>query len=132
MATRSLIAIKNEDNTCTSIYCHYDGYIEGVGRKLKAFWYNERYIRELMALGDISSLGLIIGDKIDYDSKINNDRCIAYGRDWGEEDVAAHVSHSSAYLVYHGGHCGVEYIYLFDNGQWTVCTNFEKRIFNSY
>jgi hypothetical protein len=28
MATRSRIAIENQDGTVTSIYCHFDGYIE--------------------------------------------------------------------------------------------------------
>ena len=34
MSTRSRIAKLNEDNTVTSIYCHFDGYLEGVGKTL--------------------------------------------------------------------------------------------------
>jgi len=35
MATRSRIAIENQDGTVTSIYCHFDGYLSGVGKLLK-------------------------------------------------------------------------------------------------
>jgi hypothetical protein len=34
MSTRSRIAIENHHGTVTSIYCHFDGYLEGVGKKL--------------------------------------------------------------------------------------------------
>ncbi len=31
MSTRSRIAIENVDNTVTSIYCHFDGYVSHNG-----------------------------------------------------------------------------------------------------
>lgn len=31
MATRSTYGILNSDKSVTSAYCHFDGYIEGVG-----------------------------------------------------------------------------------------------------
>jgi len=34
MATRSNIAIENQDGTVSAIYCHFDGYIDGVGEIL--------------------------------------------------------------------------------------------------
>ena len=60
MATRSVIGVMYGD-VCKSVSCHWDGYLEGVGATLL-----ENYGRvgasELVALGDISSLGTEIGD----------------------------------------------------------------------
>ena len=56
MATRSRIAIENEDGTVTSIYCHWDGYVDHNGMILQEH-YNERSkVEALIALGDISYL----------------------------------------------------------------------------
>ncbi len=35
MGTRCLIALEDEYGQYESIYCHWDGYIEGVGQMLK-------------------------------------------------------------------------------------------------
>jgi hypothetical protein len=34
MSTRSMIGIQQEDGKIEAIYCHYDGYPEGVGQTL--------------------------------------------------------------------------------------------------
>ena len=34
MSTRCRIGIENKNGTITSIYCHHDGYLEGVGEIL--------------------------------------------------------------------------------------------------
>lgn len=56
MSTRSRIAIEH-DGKFESIYCHHDGYLEYVGRKLQKHYDDPVKVRELMKLGDISSLG---------------------------------------------------------------------------
>ena len=56
MATRSRIAIENQDGTVQSIYCHFDGYIDGVGKRLFNRYDREK-LKSLIELGDISSLG---------------------------------------------------------------------------
>lgn len=56
MSTRSTIGIVNTDGTVTSIYCHSNGYIEGVGSILEKY-YDEENTYRLMALGDLSTLG---------------------------------------------------------------------------
>jgi len=56
MATRSRIGIENEDGTVSSIYCHWDGYVVGVGSKLVDYYRDRDSVRELIALGSISSL----------------------------------------------------------------------------
>ena len=32
MGTRAMIGIVNESGTITASYCHYDGYLDGVGK----------------------------------------------------------------------------------------------------
>ena len=56
MATRSLIAFDN-GSTISSIYCHWDGYLSGVGRQLLENYKDIDDVEELMDLGDISTLG---------------------------------------------------------------------------
>lgn len=56
MSTRSRIAIEH-DGKFESIYCHHDGYLKYVGRKLQKHYDDVFKVRELMKLGDISSLG---------------------------------------------------------------------------
>ena len=78
MSTRCYIAIKNNDNSMDAIYCHYDGYPRGVGNTLNTHYTNEDKIRELISLGDISSLGEDI------------ESTVAYHRDYGEDLVNHH------------------------------------------
>ena len=56
MATRSRIAIENEDGTVTSIYCHFDGYPEYAGSVLQEHYTDPEKVKKLIALGDISTL----------------------------------------------------------------------------
>ena len=58
MATRSLIAFDNHD-TVTFIYCHWDGYLSGVGKVLlENYTLDVDKVEELMDGGDISDIGL--------------------------------------------------------------------------
>jgi hypothetical protein len=56
MATRSMIAIENENGSVTSIYCHYDGYPENNGAILQEHYTDHEKVKKLIALGDISTL----------------------------------------------------------------------------
>jgi len=56
MSTRSYILIENTDGTFSGIYCHFDGYPKGVGATLLDSYRTEAKIRELIALGTLSSL----------------------------------------------------------------------------
>lgn len=57
MSTRCRIGIVQKDGTIKSIYCHYDGYPEGVGATLQKYYNTRKKVEKLMKLGDISSLG---------------------------------------------------------------------------
>ena len=119
MATRSTIAIQNEDGSVTGIYCHWDGYLSNNGRILQENYTDEESVRELIALGDLSSLGETIGSAHDFDNAPLNE-CNSYARDRGEKDVAARTEHN--WRQFRAEH-GQEYDYLFTPGKgWEVST----------
>lgn len=118
MATRSTIAIQNEDGSVTGIYCHWDGYISHNGTILKDHYTTEARVRELIALGDISSLGARIGERHDFNDCPAGETN-AFGRDRGEPNTAARTCHSWQQFIIEEGQ---EYDYLFtpSTGVWTV------------
>lgn len=126
MATRSTIARLNADHTVTAIYVHWDGYIHHNGHILKDHYMDPTKIDQLMNLGALSSLRPEIGEKQDFDAPTDKDWCVAYGRDRGEEDVAARTYDNVQMWLDNGE----EYNYLWDGSEWHVAgyvTNHELR-----
>jgi hypothetical protein len=130
MATRSSISIRNEDGSYTGIYCHWDGYLSNNGRILAENYTSEDKIRQLLALGSISSLGAEIGEKHAFSNpnKYGSDEyraweeahsnwCTAYGRDRGEKNTAAVTKRTVLELL---DKIGQEYDYLWYDGKWHV------------
>lgn len=118
MATRSTIAVIHNDGRVSQVYCHWDGYLEGVGRTLIEHYNSLELAEELMTLGDLSVLGTEIGRQHDFDalSKDIGDVCTAYGRDRGETGTEARVF---ATVKEYLGNCqSEEYDYLFQTGEW--------------
>jgi len=107
MATRSRIAIENENGTVTSIYCHFDGYLSGVGKTLFEHYDREK-TEKLMELGDISVLNE------------STESTIAYHRD-RNEDLNFTTFPNVEDLFDYGFESGVEYVYcLTIGGIWLV------------
>ena len=90
MATRSRIGIINADKTVSSIYCHYDGYPQGVGQTLLDHFKTKHQVQKLVDLGAISFLrrSTECPKGHSFDSPVP-DCTVAYGRDRGETDVDA-------------------------------------------
>jgi hypothetical protein len=108
MATRSRIAIENQDGSVTSIYCHWDGHINSNGVILNDNYNTTDKVNELIALGDLSSLDVTI------------DRTVAYARDNGE-DLNQKPFSNVEDLFEDGFSSGIEYIYCFTkDGFWLV------------
>ena len=57
MGTRSTIALEFADGTVEQIYCHWDGYLDGVGAQLQAEFMDPFALRELIDEGDTSTIG---------------------------------------------------------------------------
>ena len=135
MGTRSRIGIRNADDSVDSIYCHWDGYPEHNGRLLVAHYAGESKVRELMALGNISSLAPEIGVQHPFDThdfpggyvehnKLYGHMCMAYGRDRGETGQEA--EHSVSVQAYLNISCGAEYYYIWHYGRWMVQPVYHK------
>lgn len=119
MGTRSTIAICNEDGSVTGIYCHWDGYLSHNGRILAENYTTEAAVRELIALGDLSSLGETVGEKTNFNAPADG-QCVAYGRDRGEKNIEAKTCANWSALL---EDFGQEYDYLFTPGAgWQVST----------
>ena len=120
MSTRSRIGIF-EDGKVKSIYCHWDGYVAHNGVILNRYYTTSEEVNELIALGDLSTLGKRIGEKVDF-NKMSFDaiyrekydgQCVAYHRDRGED---LNIMTSSIRDIKDAE----EYNYLFKGGKWYV------------
>jgi len=56
MGTRSTIAIEFADNSVSQVYCHWDGYLDHNGMLLATCYTDPFVVRDLINLGDFSSL----------------------------------------------------------------------------
>ena len=125
MATRSTIAIERADGTVARIYCHWDGYPEGVGATLKQHYTTPEKIEALIALGAVSSLDASIECPEGHNFNNRVDGCtIFYGRDRGDKNCEAEILHS--YQMYLNGEMQ-EYNYIFRNGAWEYLTESQAR-----
>ena len=79
MSTRGRIGVIKKVGSVESIYCHFDGYLEGVGKMLNDNYQNYNDIKELIKLGNISGLK----EKVNSNNK--DEETIAYHRNKGED-----------------------------------------------
>ena len=135
MGTRSRIGVMHGDK-CKSVYCHYDGYLSHNGKILQEHYDSSR-ANNLVALGDISSLGKHIGEAHPFSEfDINKDdpdfdKLIAlhelakkegwttfYQRDRGEKDMDFEVSQDFDEFLELCDGTGAEYYYIMRDGAW--------------
>jgi hypothetical protein len=130
MATRSTIALEFADGTVQQVYCHWDGYLENNGQLLRDNYSNPFKLRELIDLGDLSSLKPEVGvahpfgyhgtdiSAEEYEDKYGN-MCTFYGRDRGEAGTEA--KKFADYADYVENFCHEEYAYILrKDGNWYV------------
>jgi hypothetical protein len=111
MATRSLIGKLNSDGTVTCIYCHWDGYPSHNGVLLQEYWDTPFKVDQLLALGDLSSLGSEIGEQQDFNGFRNRDWCMAYGRDRNQSNTGAKTVSREDFF---GDGDYIDYFYLYN------------------
>ena len=126
MGTRSRIGVMH-GNKVKSIYCHWDGYLEGVGATLLKH-YDSAKANHLVALGDMSSLQADIGEKHAFSKhdkvtgiehrEHNDEWCTFYGRDRGEKDTEFKVATTFDKFLEQCDLCGAEYYYIMQDGVW--------------
>ena len=120
MATRSRIGLKLDDGTIKQVYCHWDGYVEGVGLTLVENYNTIDKVEELINLGDISSLGF----KLSTDEPHTFDNpaqgvTVAYNRDRGESGVEAQTLTMDEWMSV-AYSSPIDFYYLFSDGEWWV------------
>ena len=104
MSTRSIIAIEQEDKKIKSVYCHYDGYLEGVGAILENNYSDYEQINKLLKCS-MSSLGTTPEQTRYYNENNEHDKPVVYNNEFCfMNDFKADIF--------------IEYIYLFKNGSW--------------
>ena len=120
MSTRSYIGKLLGDGSITGIYCHFDGYPEGVGATLKEHYMDPVKVDALLALGSISSLGAEVGEKHEFEDR-SRDWVTAYHRDRGEAFEPPTVYRNIDELRRNAfDDLGAEYAYVFVNGEWVT------------
>jgi hypothetical protein len=118
MGTRSTIALEFADGTVGQVYCHWDGYLEHNGKILFENYSDPFKLRDLIDLGDLSSLDVKIGTKHGFDQRVVSE-CTFYGRDRGEEGTEAR--YFKDFADYKANHQREEYAYILrTDGQWYV------------
>lgn len=127
MGTRSRIGVMHGD-IVKSVYCHWDGYLEHNGAILLER-YNSAKANNLVALGNISSLGNNIdppdGAEHSFDTP-HNDTTVFYGRDRSEANQEWKVAHTFEEFLDQCDHCGAEYYYIMRDGVWYCGTTYES------
>jgi len=143
MGTRSRIGVMHGD-VVKSVYCHWDGYLEHNGAILQEH-YDSSKANFLVALGDISSLGRLIGEAhpfSKYDIKEGSEDfdklmalheqaeaegwCTFYGRDRGETGTEWQVAHTFAEFLEQADNCCAEFYYIMRDGVWYCGTTYEN------
>jgi hypothetical protein len=110
MGTRSTIALEFADGTVQQVYCHWDGYLDHNGAILKEHYSNPFKLRELIDLGDLSSLRPEIGEKHAFSQfelraeevagykLLTENWCTFYTRDRGEDCPARKYKNTDEYF----------------------------------
>jgi len=110
MATRSRIGIQLADESILSVYHHWDGYPEWLGRILKTHYNSKELAAELIDGGDMSSAWTNAG--------FNNETVAQgplYYSQRGDDCPPRIDKNLKVFLAF-----GEEYSYIFRNGEW-VC-----------
>jgi hypothetical protein len=111
MATRSRIGIELSDSSILSVYHHFDGYPEWLGRILRTHYNSKELAAELIDGGDMSSCWT--------EGHCDDSKDGSYGPEYysqrGEDCPPRLDANLNEYLSN-----GEEYAYLFTNGEW-IC-----------
>jgi len=111
MATRSRIGIQLADDSVLSVYCHWDGYPEYNGVKLKEHFNTREKVAELIDGGDISCLWTNAG----WQNETLPESGPLYYSSRGETRLPRHDNNMTEYLTQDAE----EYAYLYTtDGEW--------------
>jgi hypothetical protein len=116
MSTHSTINVLQADGTVKSIYCHFDGYINGgVGQTLLESYNTTKLANKVVSLGDLSTLKQSMEKPKghSFNSPVKN-YSIAYGRDRAEKDAEPKILKNIKEIEVNKTNSEQEYNYYFD------------------
>ena len=119
MATRSTIALEFADGTVGKVYCHWDGYLDNNGVILFNNYKDPFKLRDLIDLGDISSLGPELGEKHEFDIQAK----------YGTPEYQAEQDRRRNITTFYGrdrGETGCEAVYYKDYADYRKNCQFEE------
>jgi len=120
MSTNSAIAMINDNEEVTAVYCHWDGYPQHVGNLLFNNYNTNEKVEALIDLGNISSLDESIECPEGHDFDNRAEGCTTfYGRDRGEENQEANIFDTlDDFVKGYKDNSYCEYLYVFAQGKW--------------
>ena len=117
MSTRSAIIVKRKDQYAKGVYCHYDGYLNGIGRTLLRNFDTPDKVEELVCGGDIRCIES--NGNVEYFPRNDLNRGVDLFIEmetWNE--VAQNISHNN-YIYYY-------YIGMDGKGDWYYALDDKK------
>ena len=120
MSTRSHIAMQDATGHIHAVYCHNDGYLSWVGKRLLENFNTVEKVKALLDLGNISSLGTSIEkpEGHTFENRISG-YTVFYGRDRGEK--GQYAVPFETFKAFEKA-CDEDYTYLFVDGAWQFRT----------
>jgi hypothetical protein len=120
MGTRSDIVVHRKDGKWHRVYCHWDGYLSGVGKTLFDHYNSQALAEKLVKPGDMSSLReKCTKPKGHTFDKPVDGYTVYYGRDRGETDVGGTIG-DSLQACWPDQDTWTEFTYVWDDGKWWV------------
>ena len=116
MATRARIGIQLSDDSILSVYHHWDGYPEWLGRILKTHYTDKDQVSELIDGGDMSSCWTNCG----WQNETRPETGPQYYSERGEDCPPRLDDNVVEFLS-----DGEEFAYIFRNGEW-ICYNMNQ------
>ena len=111
MATRARIGLQLEDGSILSVYHHWDGYPEWLGKTLRQHFDTRDKVSELIDGGDMSSCRTNLG----FNNE-SRETAPLYYSERGEDCPPKLIATFDKYVVEDSA--GEEYNYVFVNDEW--------------
>lgn len=127
MATRARIGLKLKNtDAIVSVYHHWDGYPQWLGRKLLANYDSTDAVRELIDGGDISC---IESNKDWQGNELQKPIVLTYA-DRGETEIEPVFSDNLKEFLKVADESTAQYAYVFDEGFWTCYDVYTEQLVN--
>jgi len=127
MATRARIGMKLKGtDSIVSVYHHWDGYPEWLGKKLLNKFYTTDAVRSLIDGGDISC----VESHRDWDGNELPEPIVLTYADRGDENVEPVFSDNLDEFLKVADDSTANYAYVFDDGFWTCYDVYTQTLVN--